>query len=271
MNIFSLVLKQMRQRALSTWLTLLSVTLGVALAITILVLYREAGHLFGQTDYGFDVLVGPKGSATQLVMNTIYQVDQSPGNVPFSLYRDLTPQAPVPPVRAAWPCRTWSATATRASTASSARRPTCSGTATTGRSWTTSRCMEYRPDERYAFAAGHDFLPHKFEAIVGSDVAKETNLKIGVTFRATHGLPQPGQTPDIHKTVWTVVGILGPHAHGQRPRRVPAVREPVHDRRARDRHAGPDVHPRGQAAAARATWTRTTSRSTTRCRTTASS
>ena len=33
MNIFQLVLKQMRQRALSTWLTLLSVTLGVGLAM----------------------------------------------------------------------------------------------------------------------------------------------------------------------------------------------------------------------------------------------
>ena len=89
MNIFSLVLKQMRQRALGTWLTLLSVTLGVALAITILVLYREAGSLFGQTSYGFDVLVGKKGSDTELVMNTVYQLGKSPGNLPISLYREM--------------------------------------------------------------------------------------------------------------------------------------------------------------------------------------
>ena len=89
MNIFQLVLKQMRQRALGTWLTLLSVTLGVALAITILILYREAGNLFGQTSYGFDVLIGKKGSDTQLVMNTVYQLDKSPGNLPFSFYQDL--------------------------------------------------------------------------------------------------------------------------------------------------------------------------------------
>ena len=36
MNLFQLVLKQMRQRALGTWLTLLSVVLGVALAVAVL-------------------------------------------------------------------------------------------------------------------------------------------------------------------------------------------------------------------------------------------
>ncbi len=43
MNLFQLVLKQMRQRSLSTWLTLLSVLLGVALAVAIMILRREAG------------------------------------------------------------------------------------------------------------------------------------------------------------------------------------------------------------------------------------
>ena len=38
MNLFQLVLKQMRQRSLSTWLTLLSVLLGVSLAIAAVVL-----------------------------------------------------------------------------------------------------------------------------------------------------------------------------------------------------------------------------------------
>src|ERR1700683_3075425 len=87
MNLFQLVLKQMRQRALGTWLTLLSVTLGVALAIAIMILRREAGNLFGQKDYGYEVIIGKKGSSTQLVMNTVYHLDQSPGTIPYSLYQ----------------------------------------------------------------------------------------------------------------------------------------------------------------------------------------
>jgi hypothetical protein len=52
MNVLTLVVKQMRQRSLSTWLTLLSVLLGVGLAVSIMILRREGAALFGQTDYG---------------------------------------------------------------------------------------------------------------------------------------------------------------------------------------------------------------------------
>src|SRR6187401_503818 len=89
MNLFQLVFKQMRQRSLSTWLTMLSVLLGVALGSAIMIASREAKVLFGQTDYGFDVLVGPKGSDLQLTVNTIYQLYKSPGNIPYSLYEQM--------------------------------------------------------------------------------------------------------------------------------------------------------------------------------------
>ena len=97
MGTFRLIIKQMRQRALGTWLTLLSVLLGVALAISILLL-RDAGQaFFGQTDYGYDVLVGiGEGSPTQLVMNTVYHIDRSPGNVPYWVYERLNTQVREP-------------------------------------------------------------------------------------------------------------------------------------------------------------------------------
>jgi putative ABC transport system permease protein len=63
MNLFQLVIKQMRQRALSTCLTILSVTLGVALAVAIMIVRREGQSLFAQNDFGYDILIGPpKGS-----------------------------------------------------------------------------------------------------------------------------------------------------------------------------------------------------------------
>ena len=95
MNYFQLVLKQMRQRALSTWLTTLSVMLGVGLAVAIMVLGRESESLFGQNDYGYDCIIGKKGSKLQLVLNTVYHLDVSPGNIPFSEYtRLLNPHLP---------------------------------------------------------------------------------------------------------------------------------------------------------------------------------
>ena len=85
----------MRQRALSTWLTTLSVMLGVGLAVAIMILGRESQSLFGQNDYGYDAIIGKKGSKMQLVLNTVYHMDVSPGNIPYDQYtRLLDPHLP---------------------------------------------------------------------------------------------------------------------------------------------------------------------------------
>src|SRR4051794_35114773 len=97
MNLFQLVLKQMRQRSLSTWLTLVSVLLGVSLAIAIMILRREGQNLFAQTDFGYDILIGPpKGSPLQLTLNTVYHMDVSPGVIPFSLFEDMARRVKAP-------------------------------------------------------------------------------------------------------------------------------------------------------------------------------
>jgi putative ABC transport system permease protein len=209
MNLFQLVIKQMRQRALGTWLTLLSVMLGVALAVAIMILRRESGALFGQKEYGYDVIIGKKGSATQLVMNTVYHLDVSPGNIPYSLYEDVktklqyrryvklvVPYMVGDSYQGIYPIVGTS--------------PSLFGYDDDGNALPPDKVLEYRPDERYEFAEGRDFLPHKFEAVIGSDIAKKTDLKLGSTFQATHGFPQRGAKQDIHPTVWTVVGVLKP-------------------------------------------------------------
>ena len=213
MNIFQLVLKQMRQRALGTWLTLLSVTLGVALAITILVLYRESDNLFGQNDYGYDVLMGKKGSDTQLVMNTVYQLGTSPGNIPLSFYQGLLHKREFRQyVKLAVPYVVGDSYQGKYRIVGTT--PNLFGYEAGDDDQLSKldvdHVLEYRPEQRYQFADGHDFRPDKFEAVIGSEVARTSDLHIGKTFRATHGMPLPGQTPDIHKTVWTVVGVLGP-------------------------------------------------------------
>jgi putative ABC transport system permease protein len=199
----------MRQRALGTWLTLLSVTLGVALAIAILILRRESGALFGQTEYGYDLILGKKGSGTQLVMNTVYHLDVSPGNLPFSLYEQML-HAPQyrQYVRLAVPYVVGDSYLGKYSIIGTT--PNLFGFDDDGNPLPDEKVMEYSTDHRYKIAEGKDFLPHKFESVIGSDIAKQTGLKIGVTFRATHGFPKPGVEPDIHPTVWTVVGILAP-------------------------------------------------------------
>jgi putative ABC transport system permease protein len=189
MNLFQLVIKQMRQRALGTWLTLLSVTLGVGLAITILILYREAGSLFGQTDYGCDVLIGKPGSGTQLVMNTIYHIDKSPGNIPYSVYQEMLDPNRIPKI--AVPVvigdsyqgnRIVGTTCNMFGVDDETQKPLAP-----------AETISYSPKQHYEFAAGHCFAPNRFEAVVGSDAG----LKLGSEFQLPNG-PEK----------WVVVGVL---------------------------------------------------------------
>ncbi|HZZ45092.1 MAG TPA: ABC transporter permease [Tepidisphaeraceae bacterium] len=222
MNPFQLVIKQMRQRALSTWLTLLSVLLGVGLAVAILILRREGAAIFGQTDYGYDVLIGAKGSPLQLVLNTVYHLDKSPGNIPYTLYQQMV-QNPT--------YRSYVRIAVPFAVGDSYQGLPIMGTSTRlfgldddGKPIDDEHVLEYRPGKRYEIAEGKVFAADKFEATLGSDVAALTHLKIGDIFQATHGMPAPGVKPDIHKPKWKVVGILKPtHTAGDRVLYIPLL------------------------------------------------
>jgi putative ABC transport system permease protein len=208
MNFFQLVLKQMRQRALSTWLTLLSVVLGVGLGIAIMVLQRGAGALFGQTEYGYDVLIGAKGSPLQLVLNTVYQLDRSPGNIPYSLYEQLVSDRRYQPnVRIAVPTAVGD---TYKGQRIVATLPKLFGVDDAGAPLPPEKVLEYRPDRRFELEFGHVFAPNKFEAVIGSEIPQLTGLNVGGTFKATHGNPSPGVEADEHDERWTVTGILKP-------------------------------------------------------------
>lgn len=209
MNLFELILKQIRQRALSTVLTVFSITLGVALAIAILVLQREGKSLFGQTEFGYEVIAGVKGSGLQLVTNTVYRIDKSPGNVPWSVYERITKERLFrADVRLAIPqCvgDTYEGLPIVGTT------PQYFGYGNDGQRLPEDKRFEYRPGQSFEVAApGKVFNEHKFEAVIGSDVSKLAKLKLGDTFQATHGMPLPGQKPDVHDEKWTVVGVLAP-------------------------------------------------------------
>jgi putative ABC transport system permease protein len=228
MNFFQLILKQMRQRSLSTWLTLLSVLLGVSLAIAIMILRREGENLFAQTDFGYDILIGPpKGSPLQLTLNTVYHMDVSPGVVPHALYADMArKEAPLPGhpdyrpyVRIAVPFMVGDSYKGRRIVGTS---PAMFGVDDDGKPIEGTK-FQYRKGQSYELAAGRAFAPRKFEAVIGSDIAQNLHLHLyddklsqkeneeqGGAFRATHGMPGPNDVPDIHKPIWHVVGILKP-------------------------------------------------------------
>ncbi len=217
MNYFQLVLKQMRQRALSTWLTTISVMLGVGLAIAIMVIGRESQSLFGQSDYGYDAIIGKKASKLQLVLNTVYHLDISPGNIPFSEYtRLLKPPGGVPrPPDNYYDLVKIAVPTVVGDTLNGQYRivgtlPKLFGFDDDGNPLPPGEVLDYRPNKKLTVAEGKVFEGDKFEAIVGSDIPRLTGVGIGSLFQATH-TPAIGNTPaDIHVQKWKVVGVLAP-------------------------------------------------------------
>jgi putative ABC transport system permease protein len=66
MNLFSIAWKSIRQRALASSLTALSVALGVALMVMVLVINGTVTRMFSQSATGYHLIVGAKGSPLQL-------------------------------------------------------------------------------------------------------------------------------------------------------------------------------------------------------------
>jgi putative ABC transport system permease protein len=222
MNLLQLVLKQMRQRALSTWLTMLSVLLGVGSAVAVLIVNAGSQSLVGQTDYGYDLIVG-KGSPVQLVLNTVYHIDQSPGNIPYSVYANLAnPRNPY--AKIAVPL---SVGDTYKGKRIVATTPKMFGYDDDGnRVDDENRAFHYRPGKRLDVGEGRVFHPRKFEAVIGSDVTRLTGLKLGGKFKPTHGAPSERQASHEHDEQWEVVGVLAPtHTSNDRVLFIPLATE----------------------------------------------
>jgi putative ABC transport system permease protein len=207
MNLLQLVIKQMRQRALSTWLTLLSVALGVALAIALIVFGREGGKLFGQTEYGYDLILGAKGSKLQLVLNAVYNLDQPPGTVTWDVYESLgNPRQYGRFVRWAVPV---AATDSYEGFPVVATLPAILGVEEDGQTrLPEGRRFEHRAGRELEIAQGRPFHGRRFEVVLGSHVAAQTGLDVGDEIQITHG--RDADRGHEHEEAWMIVGILHP-------------------------------------------------------------
>ncbi len=214
MSLWKIVLKNILERKLSATLTVLSIALGVALTISILAVKRESQDRFRQTAFGYELVVGSRGSPTQLVLNTVYHLDVSPGNIPYETYRQLREEDPR--VRMAIPI---------------AVGDHYRGFRIVGTSDQFLTKFEVLPGEKFRISGrpfqfcegalqeilsgksheeghSHDHGDEVFEAVVGSTVSEQAGLKVGSTFVATHGVEEgPAET---HEESWKVVGVLAP-------------------------------------------------------------
>jgi putative ABC transport system permease protein len=199
MTLVGIAWRNIRQRAVTSGLTALSLALGVALVVATLVTGSIVRRAFSSgTGLGYNMIVGAKGSPLQLVLNSVYYISRPIENLPWRVYAEFLPAAARPDgIDGAF----------AASTAVAV--PICMGDYWRGyRVIGTNASMFERlrrgGGEPYGFADGRNLLDANFfEGVVGAEVAARHGLSVGDTFAPTHG----ADDGPVHDP-FTLVGIL---------------------------------------------------------------
>lgn len=191
MTLWRLVHRSLRQHALSTVVTAGSLMLATGLLLTVWMLRNQAARAFTDADAGFDGVVGARGSKLQLVLNAVFHLESSPGNLRWDDYVQLTNQPGV-------------ALAVPLAVGDNYRGFRLVGTLPTlfeiGDEMGVAR-LTVQP-------GGRHFDPERREAVVGSFAARRLGLKVGDTFQPYHGLVFDPKAR--HAETFVVVGLLEP-------------------------------------------------------------
>ncbi len=191
-GLFLLVRRSLRQHALSTSVTVLAVALASGLVTSVFSIQRQTYEAFAGGDLGFDAVLGARGSPLQLVLNTVFHLETSPGNLPLSMYEQIRDDARV---KVAIPYATGD---------------NYFGFRVVGTTPQLFDEIELQDGGRIEMAEGRVFDPSRREAVVGSFAAQETGLGIGDTIKPFHGLVYDPTTAEQHDEEYVVVGVMKP-------------------------------------------------------------
>jgi putative ABC transport system permease protein len=191
MNIFGIVIHSLRQHALSTAVTAVSVALAGGLLLTVWVVKIQSQAAFANVNAGFDAVLGARGSKLQLVLNSIFHLEASPGNVAWQDFLDIQSNSDV---ELAIPL---------------AVGDNFHGWRIVGTTSDLFQKSEYAPGKKFALRPGGNwFDPARRSAVAGSFVAEKMKLKVGDKFHPFHGLIFDEQKQ--HAETYVVVGVLKP-------------------------------------------------------------
>lgn len=191
MTLWLIVRRSLRQHLLSTLVTSFSIALAGGLWLSVWTIKDQANATFTGVNSGFDAVLGARGSKLQLVLNSIFHVEASPGNLAWEDYLDLKNNPSV-------------ATAIPIAVGDNYR-----GYRLVGVSTNLFSDIDYRPGQKFeVFPGGRVFDSTRREAVVGSFVARSLGLRLGDEFHPYHGLIFDEKSQ--HAETYVVVGVLRP-------------------------------------------------------------
>ena len=185
-----LIRRSLRQHALATLVTAISIALAGGLLMSVWTLKQQARQTFEQMDGGWDAVLGARSSKLQLVLNAIFHLEASPGNVSVA---DVTTIAQNPAVRHVVPI---------------AMGDNFQGFRIVGTTTNLFTEHEYQTGRKLELTEGRFFDDGYREAVIGSFAARRLGLKVGSEFKPYHGLNYNANAQ--HDEVYVVTGLLKP-------------------------------------------------------------
>lgn len=224
MSLFTIAIRNIQQRGLASFLTMLSMALGVAMVVLVLSISWLVTESFDRnSNVGYNLIVGCKGGSLQLALNSVFYLSKPIETIPYEVYLDLIPgkegrKNEIQRIggRVADPGRTGEFSMFTSDGGFAI--PICMGDyfgpfRVVG---TTPEFLEKlrhgrTADQEYTFTQGRNFVDYSkengfFEAVLGSQVARTMNKNVGDILKTTHGDPDG----EGHGTEFKVVGILDP-------------------------------------------------------------
>lgn len=182
MSLFNIVIRSLRQHALSTWVTAISIALAGGLLMSVWAVKTQSNAAFTNVSGGFDAVLGARGSKLQLVLNSIYHLEASPGNLKWQDFLDIQSN---PSVAQAVPLAM-------------------------GDNYHGYRVVGTQTNlfDSSDISAGRVFNAGYREALLGSFAARKLRLNVGDSFQPYHGLIFNPE--DQHEENYVVVGVLEP-------------------------------------------------------------
>lgn len=181
MNTIQLVWKNLSRQFGSVFLSILLTAFGISILAVLSITGESFEKQLDNNSKNIDLVVGAKGSPLQLILSSVYHIDNPTGNIPLD---ELDPLRQNPLVQLAVPL----------SLGDNFKGHRIVGTDSSFLSIYETSIREGR------------IWQNNFEVVIGDQVAKKQQLKIGDQIHSSHGLSKDGHHHDEHP--FTIVGIL---------------------------------------------------------------
>lgn len=181
MNTLQIVWKNISKQTGSIILSILLTAFGVAILCVLSITSESFEKQLENNSKNIDLVIGAKGSPLQLILSSVYHIDNPTGNIPLAEAEKLQNN---PLIKLAVPV----------SLGDNYRGHRIVGTDSSFLTLYETKVLQGR------------LFQKDYEVVIGTDVANKQKLKIGDHIHSSHGLSKGGHSHDDHP--FTVVGIL---------------------------------------------------------------